>query len=83
MTSIYRSTWEKHVGPGGHWQWKVSGATSPTAAGAHGEASQDVMMLTSDVSLMFDPLGLYQPIVKQFADDQEAFNVAFKHAWYV
>jgi catalase (peroxidase I) len=40
------------------------------------------MMLTSDVSLTKDPAGLYQTIVKEFADDMEAFTLAFSHAWY-
>merc|ERR1711907_469803 len=39
------SDWEKHVGPGGHWQWRTADRSSPYA---------DVMRLTSDVALMHD-----------------------------
>lgn len=40
------------------------------------------MMLTSDISLTRDPTGRYQKIVSQFAQDQAAFDHAWKHAWY-
>jgi len=61
--------WEKHVGPGGHWQWRIKG----------GDAS-NVMRLTSDLSLMHDDE--YRKIVEEFADDMDAFNVAFDEAWF-
>ena len=39
-------------------------------------------MMTSDVSLLHDPKGSYQPIVERFAADLDAFEDAFAHAWY-
>jgi len=74
--------WEKHVGPGGHYQWRVSGADSPYTTFANNTGKQDIMMLTSDVSLMFDPEGLYQPIVKNYAEDLKSLDEHFSHAWY-
>ena len=38
-------------------------------------------MLTSDVSLTYDPA--YFAIVKRFANDSKAFDDAFSRAWYV
>jgi len=73
--------WEKHQGPGGHWQWRVANGTNPVAPGPSG-GKQATMMMTSDVSLTKDPLGLYQPIIQQFATDLPAFEDAFSHAWY-
>ncbi|GAB5364599.1 hypothetical protein AAMO2058_000983600 [Amorphochlora amoebiformis] len=73
--------WEVHVGPGGHWQWRVKGGDGPVAPGAFG-GSQDVMLLTSDVSLKFDPAGIYQRIIREFATNPASFDHAFKHAWY-
>lgn len=70
---LVENVWEKHVGPGGHWQWRIQNATGEKA---------EVGMLTSDVSLMHDPAGSYQEIVKEFANDAAAFDRAFAHAWY-
>ena len=73
--------WVVHKGPGGAWQWRVNG-TSPTAPSVDGRGRQDIQMMTSDVSLLHDPEGKYQPIVKKFAEDEDAFARAFSHAWY-
>merc|ERR1711862_469836 len=60
--------WEKHVGPGGHWQWRIKGSESK------------LMRLTSDVSLLYDEK--YKAYVEQFANDMDAFNEAFEEAWF-
>lgn len=73
--------WEAHKGPGGHFQWRVKGATPPLAPGPAG-GQQEIMMLTSDISLTKDPQGVYQKIVQTFASDLSAFEHAFAHAWY-
>lgn len=84
-------TWEVHEGPGGSFQWRVNAtkpggepSTGPAAPAAHGPegSTQNVMMLTSDISLTMDPLNLYQPIVSEFSQEQAALDNAFKHAWY-
>mmetsp|Transcript_23375 Transcript_23375/g.46536 ORF Transcript_23375/g.46536 Transcript_23375/m.46536 type:complete len:653 (-) Transcript_23375:27-1985(-) len=75
--------WESWVGPGGHNQWRVSessNATSPSAPSADGADSQDVMMLTSDISLTRDPE--YRKLVETFASDLDFFSEQFSHAWY-
>ena len=75
--------WEVHVGPGNHSQWRVAGAESPTAPGVEpGGPREAIMMLTSDISLLNDPLNSYQQYVSEFAEDQEAFDTAFAAAWY-
>lgn len=74
------NTWVKHMGPGGKWQWKVNG-TQPVAPGPQG-GKQPTMMMTTDVSLTKDPTNQYQRLVKQFAEDQAAFDHAWMHAWY-
>ena len=54
--------WEVRRGPGGHFQWHSNGtAAAPGAAGG----TQDVMMLTSDVSLSRDPE--YAKLVREWA----------------
>ena len=85
FTNLLANEWEKHVGPGGHWQWKPAGSALKAPApfedpAKFPEGTQDVMMLTSDVSLTKDPS--YLAIAKTFAASPEALDVAFSHAWY-
>eukprot|EP00440_Ansanella_granifera_P016343 gb/GFBE01017752.1/.p1 GENE.gb/GFBE01017752.1/~~gb/GFBE01017752.1/.p1 ORF type:complete len:427 (+),score=96.54 gb/GFBE01017752.1/:1-1281(+) len=68
---LKNSTWEKHTGPGGHWQWRVAGANGPLAG---------VMRLTSDVALVHDDS--YAAIVQEFAENPRAFDAAFDEAWF-
>jgi len=65
------STWEKLMGPGGKWQWRIQGATGPLAG---------VMRLTSDLSLLHD--AAYLDVMKRFAAEPPAFNDAFDKAWF-
>lgn len=59
-------TWEKHTGPGGHWQWKSKDTS--------------VMRLTTDIALLEDTE--YKAIIEKFATDMSAFNQAFDDAWF-
>jgi len=63
--------WEKHIGPGGHYQWRVVNGTGDTAG---------LMRLTSDLALIHDPE--YLKLVKEFAYDQGALDQAFDEAWF-
>jgi len=63
--------WEKFVGPGGKWQWRIKNPSST------GEAN--LMRLTSDMALIEDDR--YLPIVKEFAANMTAFDEAFDVAW--
>lgn len=78
--SLVKYVWEVEKGPGGHYQWHIGNSSPPTTPYANGTGQQDLMMLTSDVSLMYDKN--YKPIVEQFAGDMKGFSHAFKHAWY-
>jgi len=66
--ALLENQWEKHVGPGGHWQWRIAGSDDKR------------MRLTSDIALLHD--AKYLEYVKQFAGSMEAFNVAFEEAWF-
>lgn len=63
--------WEKFMGPGGHWQWRIKNAT---------EAESGLMRLTSDMALIHDHK--YLQLVKEFASDMKAFDEAFDKAWF-
>jgi catalase (peroxidase I) len=67
---LVENEWEKHVGPGGHWQWRTTNRDGPYSG---------VMRLTSDLSLLHDPAFL--EISKSFAKDQSKLDEAFAQAW--
>ena len=71
--------WEKFKGRGGKWQWKTDDPelAKPVAPGLE---KQPIGMLTSDVALLHDPS--YLKLVKMFAEDNDAMDRAFSHAWY-
>lgn len=68
--ALLDNEWEKHVGPGGHWQWRIKGLDN----------SSNIFRLTSDVALLHDPE--YLKYVKEFAHDMGAFDTAFDEAWF-
>ena len=76
FNNLLNFEWQKHIGPGGHWQWNTSGTYHPTASDG-----QEIMMLTSDVALTQDPA--YLEIVQRFAADADDFANQFSHAWCV
>jgi len=67
--SLLDNEWEKHVGPGGHWQWRIKG-----------DKDSKIMRLTSDMALLHDEA--YLAAVKEFAGDMGKFNEAFDEAWF-
>ncbi|GIL88360.1 hypothetical protein Vretifemale_16333 [Volvox reticuliferus] len=68
--------WEVHIGPGGHHQWRPVKKNSSDPS----EPVANIMMLTTDVALLKDPS--YLELVKLFATNQTALDIAFSHAWY-
>jgi catalase (peroxidase I) len=69
--ALLEHKWEKHIGPGGHWQWRIQNATGAFAG---------VMRLTSDMGLLSD--AKYLDLVKEFASDIQAFDEAFDEGWF-
>jgi len=68
---LLEQQWEKHVGPGGHWQWRIKDAPAEKSG---------LMRLTSDMALLHDPA--YLKIVTEFAGNMTSFNDAFDEAWF-
>jgi len=71
FTKMLDREWEKVMGPGGHWQWRIKNAS---------DSEKGLMRLTSDMSLIHDDA--YLEIVKEFASDMRAFDAAFDKAWF-
>jgi len=67
---LLEETWEKHKGPGGHWQWQTANRTSTRKTN---------IRLTSDMALVHTPV--YKNLVEMFAKDQNTLDNAFAHAW--
>jgi catalase-peroxidase len=65
--------------PAGAKQW-VARDAEDVIPGAHGEAAKKPMMLTTDLSLRFDPQ--YEAISRRFLEDPMALAGAFARAWF-
>ena len=79
--NLFGYEWELFKSPAGAQQWRpVGGAGDGTVPVAHGEGTTHPTMLTTDLSLRFDPI--YGPISKRFHEDPQAFADAFARAWF-
>src|SRR6266849_356335 len=79
---LFGFEWELTQSPAGAHQWQpVGGAAAGTVPDPHDPSKRRTpMMLTTDLSLRFDPI--YEPICRRFMEDQEAFADAFARAWF-
>jgi catalase-peroxidase len=74
---LFGYEWELTQSPAGAHQWQPKdGAGAGTVPDAHDPSKRRVpTMLTTDLSLRFDPV--YEPISRRFMADQDAFANAF------
>jgi catalase-peroxidase len=79
---LFGYEWELTQSPAGAHQWQPrDGAGAGTVPDPHDPSKRRTpMMLTTDLSLRFDPI--YEPISRRFMEDQAAFADAFARAWY-
>jgi catalase-peroxidase len=79
---LFGYEWELSESPAGHHQWKPKGdAGAGTFPDPHDPSvRRSPTMLTTDLSLRFDPI--YEPISRRFMADQDAFADAFARAWF-
>jgi catalase-peroxidase len=79
---LFGYEWELTRSPAGAHQWQPKdGAAAGTVPDPHDPSKRRTpMMLTTDLSLRFDPI--YEPISRRFMEDQEAFADAFARAWF-
>jgi len=79
---LFGYEWELTQSPAGAHQWQPKdGAGAGTVPDPHDPSKRRTpMMLTTDLSLRFDPV--YEPISRRFMQDQEAFADAFARAWF-
>ena len=82
---LFGFEWELTQSPAGAHQWQpkdgAGAGTVPDPADPADPSKRRVpTMLTTDLSLRFDPI--YEPISRRFMADQEAFADAFARAWF-
>ncbi len=79
---LFGYEWELTQSPAGAHQWQPKdGAGAGTVPDPHDPSKRRTpMMLTTDLSLRFDPV--YEPISRRFMEDQQAFADAFARAWF-
>jgi catalase-peroxidase len=79
---LFGYEWELTKSPAGAHQWQPKGgAGAGTVPDPHDPSKRRApMMLTTDLSLRFDPV--YEPISRRFMEDQDAFADAFARAWF-
>jgi catalase-peroxidase len=79
---LFGYEWELTQSPAGAHQWQPKdGAGAGTVPDPHDPSKRRTpMMLTTDLSLRFDPV--YEQISRRFMEDQEAFADAFARAWF-
>jgi catalase-peroxidase len=78
--NLFNNEWELTKSPAGAWQYKAKGAAA-TIPDAHDKSKKHVpTMLTTDLSLRFDPA--YEKISRRFYEHPEQFADAFARAWF-
>ncbi|MFE2301726.1 catalase/peroxidase HPI [Streptomyces sp. NPDC059445] len=80
--NLFGYEWELTQSPAGANQWKPKdGAGEGTVPAAHDPSKKIApSMLTTDLSLRFDPI--YGPISRRFHENPAEFADAFARAWY-
>ncbi|QES39909.1 catalase/peroxidase HPI [Streptomyces venezuelae] len=79
---LFGYEWELFKSPAGAHQWRPKdGAGAGTVPDAFDATKKHApTMLTTDLSLRFDPV--YEQISRRFKDDPDAFADAFARAWF-
>jgi catalase-peroxidase len=78
--NLFKYEWELEKSPAGAWQWKAKRAEA-TVPDAYDKSRKHVpTMLTTDLSLKFDPA--YEKISRRFYEHPDQFADAFARAWF-
>jgi catalase-peroxidase len=80
--TLFGFEWELTRSPAGAYQWQPKDGAGADAVPDPQDPSRrrPPTMLTTDLSLRFDPI--YEPISRRFMQDQDAFADAFARAWF-
>src|SRR4029077_14923177 len=78
--SLFGHEWELTLSPAGAHQWVARNADATVSDAHDPEKKHRPTMLTTDLSLRFDPA--YEKISRRFHEHPEEFAEAFAKAWY-
>jgi catalase-peroxidase len=78
--NLFGFEWELEKSPAGAHQWVAKGAPEEVPLAHDATRKQRPKMLTTDLSLRFDPV--YGPISRRFLENPQAFADAFARAWF-
>ncbi|MEN6336011.1 MAG: catalase/peroxidase HPI, partial [Phycisphaerales bacterium] len=80
--TLFRYEWELTKSPAGAYQWQPKGgAGAGTVVDAHDPSKRHApSMLTTDLSLRFDPI--YEKISRRFLENPDQLADAFARAWF-
>jgi catalase-peroxidase len=78
--NLFRYEWELVKSPGGAHQWQAKGAAADIPDAYDPTRKHVPTMLTTDLSLRFDPA--YEKISRRFLAHPEQFADAFARAWF-
>jgi catalase-peroxidase len=78
--NLFGFEWELTQSPAGANQWVAKNAEATVPLAHDASKKQLPTMLTTDLSLRFDPI--YEPISRRFHENPQEFADAFARAWY-
>ncbi len=78
--NLFKFEWELNKSPAGAWQWQAKDAEPSVPGPCPGSAKRLPTMLTTDLSLRFDPI--YEKISRRFYENPDQFADAFARAWF-
>ncbi len=77
---LFTYEWELEKSPAGAWQWVAKNAPEIIPDPFDPTKKRKPTMLTTDLSLRFDPI--YEPISRRFWKNPDQFADAFARAWF-
>lgn len=78
--NLFHYEWELTKSPAGAYQWVAKGAPAVVPDAHDPSKKHPPTMLTTDLSLRFDPI--YEKISRRFMENPDAFADAFARAWF-
>ena len=78
--NLFKYEWELEKSPAGAYQWKAKNAKADIPDAYDKSKTHVPTMLTTDLSLRFDPA--YEKISRRFREHPEQFADAFARAWF-
>ncbi|MGB8867777.1 MAG: catalase/peroxidase HPI [Rhodomicrobium sp.] len=78
--NLFNNEWELTKSPAGAYQWKAKGGAASIPDPYDPSKRHEPTMLTTDLSLRFDPA--YEKISRRFFEHPDQFADAFARAWF-